>query len=521
MSQDNPSSTEEEQLRRYIMLVSYSGMGIDKQLDNRLRNLRNVIKNKGDNDQLKDSVDGITEHLRTLEESIELKEQEAKSPIDAFHLLLEQLQQQNLPKAQKKSIKKLLKQQQPTIEQMVDGVKQIISEMLEGGKGKRRSWNPFAKKDDVQAATADDLTDPADTVTSEQTAPIEQLPSGVIDALNNFVEQLAEIEIYKKATSAIKEQLVELSSVNQLTPLIEQIASALLEAANQEHIQFENFLQTLNKRLLNVASYLNQAAVGNDGILSDTEQLDKELKSTIADIKQEIESTPGLGDLKGRLLSSFEHIFSSVTRFKDAQNTRVEATKAELSIIKDQLLATEDEAVKLKENLNEQRFRAYNDPLTQLPNRYAYNERLKQEYTRWQRYRNPLTLAVGDIDLFKSVNDNYGHAAGDKVLQHVARILEKGVRESDFVARYGGEEFIILMPETGLNDATKAINKLRLAIAKNPINVTAVEQLHINMSFGVSEFEGSETPGDVFIKADKALYRAKAKGRNQVCCERS
>jgi diguanylate cyclase len=349
----------------------------------------------------------------------------------------------------------------------------------------------------------------------------DHIPDSLRDALNNFVEQLGTIDIYRKATGAIKQQLANLESYDQLSPLIEQIASVLLEAANQEHIQFETFLQKLNKRLLHVASYLNKAAAGHDGMLSDTRKLDDELKQTIDELKQEIADTPGLGSLKNRLLASFEHIFSSVNRFKESQFTRVQASMAELQIIKEQLQVTEEEAARLKAALQEQRFRAYNDPLTQLPNRYAYNERLTQEYTRWRRYRSPLSLAVCDIDHFKKVNDEKGHMAGDKVLQHVAEVLQQGIRESDFIARYGGEEFVILMPETHLTDATKAINKLRLQIAKDAVVLNNTEKLHVTLSFGVAEFEGSDTASDVFAKADRALYRAKEKGRNQVCCERS
>ena len=81
--------------------------------------------------------------------------------------------------------------------------------------------------------------------------------------------------------------------------------------------------------------------------------------------------------------------------------------------------------------------------MTNLPNRYSYNERLTQEYNRWRRYRHSLTMVIGDIDLFKKVNDEHGHSFGDKVLRIIATFLSDGIRESDFVARFGGEEFTV------------------------------------------------------------------------------
>jgi diguanylate cyclase len=463
-------------------------------------------------------VDDITQCLREIEESVDVAGRTDNDPKQLLALLIDELltlKVKRKTKQQLKQLKKSLSDQTP--QQIIDQLKLCFQALVESDNKASFNWNPFTRsKRDTEP-----LSTEADVETDSTASQRNKIPDSLRDALHNFVEQLGSIDIYRKATGAIKQQLSNLQSYDQLSPLIEQIASVLLEAANQEHIQFETFLQKLNKRLLHVASYLNQAAAGHDGMLSDTRKLDDELKHTIEELKIEIAEAPGLGSLKDRLLASFEHIFSSVNRFKESQITRVQASMAELQIIKEQLQVTEEEAERLKAALQEQRFRAYNDPLTQLPNRYAYNERLSQEYTRWRRYRSPLSLAVCDIDHFKKVNDEKGHIAGDKVLQHVAEVLQQGIRESDFIARYGGEEFVVLMPETNLTDATKAINKLRLRIAKESVPINTHEKLNITLSFGVAEFEGSDTASDVFAKADRALYRAKEKGRNQVCCERS
>lgn len=521
--QSSPSNSEEtEQLRRFLNHVSYSGMGMDRQLDEHLKQLRQSLKKQASVDDLKYDVDSITNYLRELEESVDINKQDSVSDsLSALSLLVDELLKQNVDKKLNKRLKKIRARSNVSVNEMVDELKLVITDLADKENASGSSWNPFSrnKKANEEAQQARDSHQENDDKSVKSFS--NAIPDSILDALNNFVEQLGNIDIYRKATQSIKQQLKTLQRYDQLTPLIEQIASVLLEAANQEHAQFESFLQQLNKRLLNVASYLNKASLGNDGILADTKQLNDELAKTILDIKQEVNDASGLGNLKQKLLLSFEHIFDSVGRFRDSQNTRVKASMSELAIIKEQLQATEDEASRLKNNLKEQRFRAYNDPLTQLPNRYAYNERLTQEYTRWRRYRSPLSLAVADIDYFKKVNDQYGHSAGDRVLKHVAEVLEHGIRESDFIARYGGEEFIVLMPETQLADATKAINKLRLLIKNEKVHLDNDEKLDVTLSFGVAEFEGTDTATDVFNKADRALYRAKQKGRNQVCCERS
>ncbi|PWK52868.1 GGDEF domain-containing protein [Pleionea mediterranea] len=517
-------SEETEQLRRFLNHVSYSGMGVDRQLDEHLKHLRQSLKKQASVDDLKYDVDSITNYLRELEESVEMSQHDSVSDsLSALSLLVDELLKQNVDKKLNKRLKKIRARSNASVDEVVAELKQVITELAEKDSSSTSSWNPFSrnKKKNDESADSKQSRETKQESDDKSKAWSNQIPDSILDALNNFVEQLGNIDIYRKATQSIKQQLKSLQRYEQLTPLIEQIASVLLEAANQEHAQFESFLQQLNKRLLNVASYLNKASLGNDGLLADTKQLNDELAKTIIDIKQEVNEAPGLGNLKQKLLLSFEHIFDSVGRFRDSQNNRVKTSMSELAIIKEQLQATEDEASRLKNNLKEQRFRAYNDPLTQLPNRYAYNERLTQEYTRWRRYRSPLSLAVADIDYFKKVNDQYGHSAGDRVLKHVAEVLEHGIRESDFIARYGGEEFIVLMPETQLADATKAINKLRLLIKNEKVHLDNGDKLDVTLSFGVAEFEGTDTATDVFNKADKALYRAKQKGRNQVCCERS
>ncbi|MCO7226279.1 GGDEF domain-containing protein [Pleionea sp. CnH1-48] len=507
--------SDEEQLKRFILHVSHSGMGVDVQLDELLRQLRAGLKKNESIEELKSKVDAITSYLRVLEEKVEtLKEESAPDAKQLIENFLESLLQEELQRNVKSKLNKLLSKAPHMDEtELIQATSNLLGEHLTPKKGGRWS-NLFGGGNNEEQ----------DDDAEEDNAPIVQtmaVSSSLQDSLRRFIEQLSVIEAYKDATEHIRKQVELLANYDELVPIIEDIASALLEAANQEHIQFESFLKVLNKRLLHVASYLNQAAVGHKDLTQDTVLLDKELKEQVTFIQREISTATEIGPLKQRVAASFETIFASIERFRMAQDTRVEASLAELDIVKEQLQVTEDEAVRLKENLIEQRFRAHTDPLTQMPNRYAYNERLTQEYSRWRRYRGALSLAVGDLDFFKKINDVHGHSAGDEVLRKVAEIIREGVRESDFAARFGGEEFILLMPETGLVDATKAINKLRLLINRQPIVVADGESINVSMSFGVSEFENSDTAQDVFNRADKALYRAKEKGRNQVCCERA
>ncbi len=509
---------EVEHLRRFLNTLSYSGMGVDKSLDQALRALRSNLKNNDDIEQIKISVDDVTKALRELEETVETAQKTTPASLTPFEpLLLEFAKFANSKES--KRLKQLAGQLSGiTIDQFITELSPLLKSVIEAqttksSSNEKKSWWPFSNKNKT--------VEPKSQIDSSEVSINSSIPDSLLMTLHNFIEQLATVEIYHHASKSLKEQIAGLVDLDHLSKFIESTAMALLEAANQEHVQFENFLQKLNKRLLSVASFLTTAAKNNDDVMQDTNVLEESIQKTIEDIKNEIEETQGLGDLKQKLLASFSHIFTSMGHFKTSQSQRVKVTQSELELVKEQLKVTEEESQRLRDNLKEQRFRAYNDPLTQLPNRYAYNERLTQEYSRWRRYRSPLSLVVADIDYFKKINDQYGHSGGDNILVSVSEILSQGLRESDFIARFGGEEFVILMPETSLNDATKAINKLRVTISKMFFSPATDQKISVTVSFGVSEFEGTDTPSAVFAKADKALYRAKNKGRNQVCAERN
>ena len=123
-------------------------------------------------------------------------------------------------------------------------------------------------------------------------------------------------------------------------------------------------------------------------------------------------------------------------------------------------------------------------------------------------------MAVWDIDLFKEVNDTYGHKVGDKILMAVAKLLEERMRETDFIARYGGEEFVMFLPGTNEDDALVLTDALREKIANCKFNHDG-QIIRITMSCGISNFRENDDHESMFERADKALYAAKDKGRNQ------
>ena len=160
------------------------------------------------------------------------------------------------------------------------------------------------------------------------------------------------------------------------------------------------------------------------------------------------------------------------------------------------------------------------DALTGINNRHQFEIRLRQEVAASIRQNIPLCAIMIDIDFFKSVNDTYGHQAGDAVLKEVSNTIKNSLRESDIPSRYGGEEFAILLPFTKLEEAYSVAQRLRASVEQAEINISDVcedkDFIKVTISVGVSEFNKDITGEELFRRADKALYDAKTHGRNKV-----
>jgi diguanylate cyclase (GGDEF)-like protein len=161
------------------------------------------------------------------------------------------------------------------------------------------------------------------------------------------------------------------------------------------------------------------------------------------------------------------------------------------------------------------------DELTGLFNRRAMEPMLVDEVARAQRYGRTLSLAMVDLDHFKSVNDRCGHRAGDHVLSEVARLIMSGLRSTDRAARYGGEEFCLIFPETGNDEVLALVERLRHSIEEHVFlsgrNDKNAVELRLTVSIGLAELgENTNSAEQLFAAADRALYAAKAAGRNRV-----
>jgi len=162
---------------------------------------------------------------------------------------------------------------------------------------------------------------------------------------------------------------------------------------------------------------------------------------------------------------------------------------------------------------------ARTDMLSGLYNRRYFYEASQKSFYTAMRYKQELSLLMIDIDLFKNINDTFGHIFGDKIIRIIANIIKKSVRVSDTVARYGGEEYIVLLPQSDKEDASKLAQRIRIEVEQENISTDISKNSNVTISVGVAQLDKEN---DIEIeqtiqRCDKALYQAKESGRNQVC----
>jgi len=518
---------EVEELRRSLTRISYVGMGLSPQLDKALNQLRQSLKDQASSSEIHDSVEKISNLLREIDEP--RNPQVADLSAEVF---IEELLQQPLPAR----LKSQLKQTESNLETPRD-VAEAMARAIENYAAKIQQSTDARKADPGKLETVKAAPQAksnwlkklwqrlfARSAASETPAQqVKESPAISMElraTLLTLAKQMARMDAQTPMAKQLLKRVQKLQSHDDLIELLQFIAAAFCQFMGDEQRQFEQFLQQIAARIEYINTFINATLEHEASSHKAHKDLEGEIKEQVVDIHQSLASSQSLDAVKQAVASKVDTIVERVNLFVLNQSKRRKAYQAKVKKLRQELQQTQQESENLKQALKQQRQKALTDPLTKLANRYAYNERMAQELTRWQRYQKPLSYALLDIDHFKQINDRYGHDVGDEVLVQVANLLKSRLRESDFVARFGGEEFVIVMPETELLTAIKVMNKLRQQIAAQPV-LAQGQSITVTASFGVTEFADKDTIDSVFSRADKALYRAKDKGRNQVCAQRS
>lgn len=252
------------------------------------------------------------------------------------------------------------------------------------------------------------------------------------------------------------------------------------------------------------------------------ERISKDFRRVISDINH---SATQAGEQAGKFGNSLERWSENLSQQSSIEEGIHELLgdtrnmQATVSLLQEQLLASQREIEQLKQEVTRAREDALVDSLTGLANRRGFEQTLASCLDGVNVHQAPSPcLMIADIDNFKRVNDTYGHLFGDKVIRSVAQVLHQSIKGKDMAARYGGEEFVILLPDTPLQGAQSLAESIRATIEKGRIKRNDADKVlaQVTISLGVASFKAGETASDFVARADQALYDSKEQGRNRV-----
>ncbi len=478
--------TKEELLCKTIIRLSLATTGFNKQLDPHLIRIRKQLKNGLKSEQLKLELDKFTSALIRLEDTV------GDDSLTDASLLFEFLFH-HFPE-QKKEI-------------------QYIEAQYEKKKYSNSQYLIVAINDLIDSIQhIEPISEQALDLRSQSFDSID------VEAINSQLQHLlnsTEIPVkFEAQAEALKQNLANTPS---LTSILDETISLLVKIKKHhqsEQVEMARFLGQLTEQLADLGVKASGVKSTADASNIKRNLLDESVSSQMLELQNSSKSATQLEPLKQLIHSRLDNIAQQIQKQRKHEEVERKKAKQELESLSTKINAMKQESSVLNKKLITEHQRATHDPLTGLPNRLAYDERFTTEMANWKRYKTPLSLLIWDIDLFKNINDTFGHKAGDKTLILIAKLLSQHCRETDFVSRFGGEEFTMLLSNTKVESALESANNIRKIIEKTAFNSNG-RKISITISCGITQLTNMDTSESCFNRADKALYVAKDNGRNQ------
>ncbi len=337
------------------------------------------------------------------------------------------------------------------------------------------------------------------------------------DVVNNLRSNLDEKYTGKldNITARIK-TAEDTADISEIRESVFSLIFVYISDTNQDRGKVNAFVQEVVGKILDIESNLSASYQQADSMFQTNDRFESVLDAEMKRLKQTSDVASSLDMLKievSERLVSIENALqkkqSKDKAIRDVAEKSRQSFKSGFAKLKQEL----DEATRYSEELEK---KLNQDQLTGAFNRRAYDKKIEDEMERFSRYGTGFSLLLIDADKFKLINDQYGHAIGDKCLQEIIKRTLPLLRKNDMLARYGGEEFVVIMPETDLNGGKEVAEKIRQTIEKIEF-LYKKDKVKVTVSVGVSQArEGDKNHLQIFERADIAVYQAKAKGRNQV-----
>ncbi len=493
-SEQSANQQLEELLSHTITRLTVAAMGLDQRLDPHLKKIRDLVRrgvNRKNQDQLNTVSDGLLHYSQEELEKLAGDEVNVKHLLDGLSLDAKELTE----------VEHLMQVLVSNPAGMQQDAFNRMTQLLGLGLGLTRRAGIFERLFGGDESPTDSGPGPNEILLNL----LEQAtwPGHWGVSISELKQRLQGRKVTADAWTSVLEELLSLSAKS-----FGEIQSEIKEA--------EDFLEELTKRLQDLGLHLQSAHEGRDKMARHGRDLSQQVHGQVGDLGEHVAHATDLHQLKAAVSQRLSQIQQSIDSYLDEEQRWHQQAEEGEQALRQRLTQLEKESSELRTRMLEAHHMALLDTVTGLPNRLAYEERVEQELARWKRFASPLTMLMWDVDDFKSINDRFGHQAGDKALRVIAHSLKARLRETDFIARFGGEEFVCLLCGAEGEEALKVAEQMRQSVESNGFHSQG-KPVRVTISCGVASFRQGDDLDQVFSRADKALYQAKRSGKNR--CE--
>ncbi len=491
-------------LIQFIGKLSQVCKGLDLELDNRLAKLRMLLTKSAPFSAIEQQIITISQllqqHSLKNDQSILLIHQQ-------FHEAGVKLQKMNgLPDELRRSLRSLLKDNAQSKEAITQYINLFSELLVFYGQAIKIKMDAPAPKEGLIKKLPPKVQAKSESLLMTQ---------AIIDKFTMTLEGLVLSRKHSQQLAEIKKSIsADINNEELLNNFIE-IFSVIIKDFKDEKKTAETFLSTLSKTLATVKDAVKSTLSNSSKSQGKQSQLNEQLQKQLIDMTSTIDQATSLAEVKVDINEKLQLIAGTLEKKYTIEHLNQKNLEEQLFVMTKKVSSLEKQSLSFEKRLQEQQLKSMQDSLTKLANRAAFDEYFAKEMVRYHHKAFDLAIVVMDLDDFKRINDTYGHTAGDKTLQVIAKTLTQKLPSDVFIGRYGGEEFVLIY--SGIKQAAliKELNILKKHIARLPFKFKN-NKVSITTSIGVSHVKTNDNIHIAFERADKALYEAKKQGKNQV-----
>lgn len=502
-SLENDLKTQSSMLVEFIGRLSQTCKGQDKTLDNKLANLRSLLKKSA-------PLADIEKQITIVSQLLQLHSTTNSANIKTLHTDFlsagKSLQNVNgLPNNLRRNLRTLIqnnKDEKGAIVQYVPILSQLVSFYTDVLTAKKDTQN-----DNITAQNSADSID--------KTACEQPVSKEFIDKFSIILNELALSDINTKQLSTVKAKIKPEMSNNNLLDRFFEVFDVIVKDLKNERNTSKVFLSTLSETLSTVQSTVKNTLEISSESGSKHEKLNNMLQKQVGEMATDISKASSLTTIKNDINDKLKRIATTLQKkfvLEKKQNDLLQSKMQEMS---SKMQTLEEKSKTFEKRIQEQQAKSMTDALTKLSNRASFDDYYAKSLMKYHSNNFDLAIIVLDLDDFKRINDTYGHTAGDKTLQVIANTLKKHIGDNAYVARYGGEEFVLIISKADKVQVLQRLDTIRKQIARLPFKFKN-DKVSITVSIGVSHINKNDNTHTAFERADEALYQAKAQGKNQV-----